>query len=392
MRRSIIVFLVLAFTQITGWGVVGLLPVVGSSVAVDLQTTLPIVFMGTAIMFVTMGLIAPIVGKAFARFGAKRVMALGAASIGTGLSVLGMTKSVPVYFLAWCAMGGGGAMFLTTAAYVYLADFAEERARGMIGTLMLITGLAGSLFWPLTAYLEHLVAWRTTTEIYAGGMVLLVAPLVLFGLPEVRVRHKTKGLDRPAARRGRIFWLLVIAIALNSFVTFGMEANGIELFRVLGADPAWAVGLASFLGLLKVFGRLIDLAGGKRWDALSTGIVSAAMVPAGLLVLLFFGATTASVLASLILFGIGSGAFAVARATMPLIFYKKAEYAATMSTIALPMNLSSAMAAPILSGILTERGAGTTLALLVFCSGTAFCLLLSLSGSRTREMAETPYA
>ena len=39
----------------------------------------------------------------------------------------------------------------------------------------------------------------------------------------------------------------------------------------------------------------------------------------------------------LALFGIGSGAFAVARATMPLVFYSKADYAVVLSATALPL-------------------------------------------------------
>lgn len=386
MSRNLSVFLILAFTQITAWGMVGVLPVLAPLIAADLQVPLPTAFLGTAVMYTIMGLAAPVVGKAFQRFGAKRVMGGGAVLIGVGLAVLSVSASVAVYLAAWGVMGMAGAMFLTTAAYVYLADFADERARGMIASLMLVTGLAGSVFWPLTAYLEHLFGWRATMEIYSGVMILIVMPLVLFGLPEAGNAQRARDADARTAHRGRIFWFLVMAIALNSFVTFGMEAIGIELFRVLGADPAMAIGMASFLGVLKVCGRLIDLLGGKRWDALSTGIVAGSMIPAGLLILLVFGATTSSIVACLLLFGIGSGAFAVARATMPLVFYDKADYAAAMSAIALPMNIVSAMAAPVLSGLLTASGAPATLTLLVVCSGAALLLLLKLGKNRKQAV------
>src|SRR5690606_12551330 len=117
------------------------------------------------------------------------------------------------------------------------------------------------------------------------------------------------------------------AVTLNGFVTFGMEATGIELFQALGAEPGWAIGIAALLGVFKVCGRLVDLLGGRRWDALMTGLVAAAMIMAGLLPLLILGGGQGPVLACLVLFGIGSGAFAVARATMPLLFYSKADYA-----------------------------------------------------------------
>ncbi|MFX8612673.1 hypothetical protein ABTM13_19735, partial [Acinetobacter baumannii] len=84
--------------------------------------------------------------------------------------------------------------------------------------------------------------------------------------------------------------LLIAAIALNSFVTFGIEAVGIQLLQSMGLDLSRAVAIASFLGVAKVSGRIVDLVGGKRWDGLSTAIVSGAMVPAGLFILWSGGA------------------------------------------------------------------------------------------------------
>lgn len=50
-------------------------------------------------------------------------------------------------------------------------------------------------------------------------------------------------------------------------------------------ELARAVAVASLLGVFKVGGRVIDLLGGNRWDGLSTGIVSGAMIPIGLAVM-----------------------------------------------------------------------------------------------------------
>ncbi len=383
MKRKIFVFIILAFTQVVGWGVVGFLPVLASSIADDLRIPLPTVFVGTTIFYASMGLAAPVIGKAFGRFGAKTVMVLGAVLIGLGLGFISLSGVPLVYLASWAVIGVGGAMFLTTAAYVYLTDFANEQARGLIGSLMLVTGLAGSVFWPLTAFLQQHFDWRGILQIYTAGIFLVILPMVMYGIPQVTDPEPYSTAQQPRARKSGIFWLLVAAITLNGFVTYGLEAIGIELFRALGADTAWALGMASFLGVLKVCGRLIDLVGGRRWNAVSTGIIAGAMIPFGLLVLFAFGAKPAAIAACLLFFGVGSGAFAVARATMPLVFFNKAEYAAAMSVIALPLNLISALAAPALSGVLMVSGAPAALLLLVVVSGASFCVLLRL-GSLTR--------
>jgi len=388
MHRRFLVFSLLAATQILGWGTVGILPVTAARAAKDLGVDLAVVFLGTSVLFVTMGLAAPWAGRGFRRFGARRVMAAGALLIGVSLAVIAFAPSPEIFLAGWAITGFGGAMFLTTAAYVYLADCGDERARGLIGSLMLVTGLAGSVFWPVTAFLDGLYGWRVTVLIYAAVMVLLVSPAVVFGLPETgAAANREKTANRPERGRDRIFLLVVLIIVLNGFATFGIESVGIELFRALGTDLARAVAIASLLGIFKVGGRVIDLLGGRNWDGLSTALVSGATIPLGLMAVAFWGASVWAVAGYLCLFGLGSGAFAVARATMPLVFYRKADYAIAMSAIALPMNLINALAPPALAALLVRTGPYEVLGLLAAISTAAFALLLYLNRLRDRATA-----
>ena len=381
MQRHFLVLLLLAVTQTTGWGVVSVLPVIATPVATEFRTSLSVIFLGTSVMFVAMGLAAPWAGRAFRIFGTRQVMAAGAGLIGLGLCVLALSPNLSVFWIAWALTGLAGAMFLTTAAYAYIAEYAEDRARSLIGTLMLVTGLAGSVFWPITAFLDDLMGWRGAVYVYAGVMALVVCPLVWFGLPATGAITATP-THQGRGRKGLVFVLLVVAIALNSFVTFGIQAVGIELLQAMGMDVAGAVAVASLLGVFKVGGRVVDLLGGKRWDGLSTGIVSGAMIPMGLIAIWIGGAGILSVGGYLLLFGIGSGAFAVARATMPLVFFEKADYAAAMATIALPMNLISALAPPALAALMAGIGAQAVFAVLGVLSMASFAVLLRLNGMR----------
>lgn len=229
MQHRHFVLFILALTQITGWGAVSVLPVLARNVSNEFETPLSFVFLGTSVMFIAMALTAPMAGRAFRRFTTRRVMAAGACLIGLGLCFLSLASSLAVFWIVWALIGVAGAMFLTTAAYAWLAEYADHRARSLIGTLMLVTGLAGSVFWPMTAFLEHLVGWRGAVLIY-GGVMLLVGLLVRFGLPPTPAPDLVPTSKGPA-RRGRVFTLLFTAIALNSFVTFGIEAVGIELLR-----------------------------------------------------------------------------------------------------------------------------------------------------------------
>ncbi|MFK3854094.1 MFS transporter [Agrobacterium pusense] len=181
MQRHLFVLFLLALTQITGWGVVSVLPVIATTVAVEFRTSLPMIFVGTSVMFVAMGFTAPWTGRAFRRLVPRSVMATGAGMIAAGLYLLALSPDLWVFWAAWVLIGIAGAMFMTTSAYAYIADYAGDRARSLIATLMLVTGLAGSVFWPITAFLDGVVGCASLgiceSSPVSGAVSALVPPV-----------------------------------------------------------------------------------------------------------------------------------------------------------------------------------------------------------------------
>ncbi len=78
MPRHLTVLILLAVTQVIGWGVVGVLPVIAAPVAADLDASAASVFLGPSVMYVAMGLAAPWAGRAFRVHGTRPAMAAGA--------------------------------------------------------------------------------------------------------------------------------------------------------------------------------------------------------------------------------------------------------------------------------------------------------------------------
>ncbi len=145
---------------------------------------------------------------------------------------------------------------------------------------------------------------------------------------------------RPRFREST-FGLVVCAITLNAFVTFGLSAVLIELLRAEGLAPAQALAFGSMLGVIQVSARGLDFLGGGRWDGITTGLVAGTALPVAMLLMMVSEGATWAVAVFILLYGAGSGAMAVARATIPLVFYDQAEFAKAMSMIALPLNLAS---------------------------------------------------
>ena len=382
---------VLAVAQVIGWGTIGLPAIVGRQIAADLQIDVAATFAGTSVLYVVMGLCAPALGTAFARSGARRVMMAGVTIAAPGFVLLALSHGPAVYFLGWAILGVAGSASLSTAAYIMLNEIAGRNAKSAIGALMLVTGLSSSIFWPTTSFLAGLVGWRGVCLVYAAMMVLFCLPLYAYGLPR-RPTHTEKALSlTPSPGAAPLpqstFCLVVSTLALNAFVTFGLSAVFVELLKAEGLSPTDAVTFGSMLGVVQVSARAVDFLGGGRWDGITTGLFAGATLPAAMLLLIAGNGSYLTVALFILLYGLGSGALAVARATMPLVFYDKTEFAKASSQIALPLNLMSAIAPPILVGLLGRFGSNALLGLTMFCSCAALLILVTLSRRRPKAGA-----
>lgn len=390
-KEIIGVLFVLAITQVIGWGTVGLPAVVGQQIAADLHMNISAVFAGTSILYVVMGLCAPILAKAFTRFGARHVMMVGSVIAAPGFVLLSLAQGPVLYFAAWMLLGTAGSATLTTAAYIMLNEIAGRNAKSAIGALMLVTGLSSSIFWPTTSFLSDAAGWRGTCLVYAA-MMLGCLLLYTFGLPRrVTLTDEVGSTEpmtnaAPVVQRGT-FHLVVTAIALNAFVTFGFSAVLIELLKTQGLPPSQAIAFGSMLGVIQVSARGIDFLGGGRWDGITTGLMAGTALPVAMLLLMTGGGSHWMIAAFILLYGLGSGALAVARATIPLVFYDKAEFAKATSRIALPLNLISAVSPPVLIGLLAHFGSNALLSLAILCSCGALLILFLLSRRRPSSLA-----
>ncbi len=381
------VLIVLATTQLIAWGTLSLPAVIGRAMAADLGMDLTAIFASTTVLYMSMGLCSPLLARPFIKHGGRRVMIAGTLLAAPGYALLAAAQGPLSYYAAWLLLGIAGSATLSTASYIVLNEVAGLRARSAIGALMLVTGLSSSIFWPITSALSAHVGWRTTCLLYSGLLLAVSLPLFVFLLPRRVHDHLSPATGAtesgPVAVPARsTFYLLVGASGLNAFVAFGMGAVLIELLKAEGLSAAEAIGFGSLLGVIQISARVIDFLGGGRWDGITTAIVAGLALPAAMLLLMLSHGSHAAIAMFMLIYGLGSGALAVARATMPLVFYDKAAFAKASAQIGLPMNLLSAVAAPILVELLTRYGSNAPLALSLVCSCAAVAMLLLLRQRR----------
>jgi predicted MFS family arabinose efflux permease len=389
-KKIIGALVTLSVVQVIGWGTISLPAIIGRQIASDLNMNLSSVFAGTSTLYIAMGLCAPWLARPFVRFGARRVMVAGTIVAAPGFVLLSIAHGPALYFSAWVILGIAGSASLSTASYIALHEIAGRNAKRAIGALMLVTGLSSSVFWPITSLLTAAAGWRTACLVYAAVTLLVSAPFYAFGLPSRRLQEDesspqgTVPIPTPIPPRRSTFYLITAASGLNAIVTLGLSAVLIELLKSEGLSPSQALLFGSLLGIIQVSARAIDYMGGTRWDAVSTGLVATTILSASLLLLIMSGGQYWAIAAFILLYGIGSGALAVVRATMPLVFYDKAEFARASSHIALPLNLISAASPPILAEMLLRFGSHSLLWLALLLSCGALAILASLRDRRPR--------
>ncbi len=369
-------------TQIIGWGATFNLPgVLGAEIAADLGFSLTVALLGPTVMLVMLAAVSWFLAPMFERHGARTIMTLGSLLAAVGLLLLAGAQGRMSYLLPWVVIGVAGAGMLTTAAQIAVAEIAGDDARQSIGLLALFSGLATTIFWPLTNALSAALGWRASVAILAGSFIVICLPLIRWAISPVT--PAVNGLD-PSTPADVIpidwsmFWLMAGAIAANGFITWGFSLTLIPLFKDRGLGQTEAVAIASSLGLITIAARLIDMLGGRRWTGLTTGLVAATVLPVSYL-LLFIGRGTVVILIFVALYGLAGGAMAIARSTIPLAVFPRAAYARASARLALPLNLAFATAPPVFGAILTRAGADMALILATALSTVALGLLIVLA-------------
>jgi MFS family permease len=391
-RKIVGALLVLAITQIIGWGTVGLPAVVGRQMAADLDMTIAAVFAGTSVLYVTMGLSSPFLVRLLVRHGARLVMTVGALLAVPGFSLLAFAHGPVLYYVGWTVLGMAGSATLATSAYVMLNEVAGPSAKRAIGALMLVTGLSSSVFWPVTAFISGMIGWRGAALTYAALMIVVCCPLYFFGLPrrEVRAERAVPQSEpaptvQKAPNEAGTFGMVTAVIALNAFVAFGLSAVFLELLKASGMPEREAIVYGSSLGVIQISARAVDFIGGARWDGITTALVAGSLLPISFLVLVTGGGAHWSILVFILLYGLGSGALAVARATIPMVFYDSVAFTRATARIALPLNLMSALAPPLLAGLLVHSGRMAMIGVVFVCSCLGLWLLVMLRQRRPKR-------
>ena len=380
----------LVVTRLIGWGTTFYSPaVLVRAFERELGLNAEIVFGGITVLLVVGALVAPMIGRRLDSHGTRETMCLGALVCALGFAVLAAAQGPWSYLASWVVIGLGHALSLANVGNVTVAQLMGERTRRVIGLMMLVTGLASSLFWPITAALMDRFGWRATVLVFAALQLAIVLPIYAMvpryrghpapAQPEAAAPASVLETGRVAAEQRQLaFWLVACAFSASGLVSWGLPLHLIGLFQGGGLTQAEAVWIATLSGPATIAARAIDATLGERLPAERVALMGLLLGPLCCLALPMVPMSVTAACVFIMVFSAALGVISVARATLPLALFGRRGFAAMLGRLTVPQNIAFA-AAPLLFAVLIERfGSRETLLISAAIQFLGFFAMLAL--------------
>jgi MFS family permease len=291
---------------------------------------------GSAIAALTAGAMGPLVGVWIDRYGARRVMAIGALVMGCGFGLMSMIRSLWQLY-ALMVMGATGIACVAWIPNQTLISNWFNRKRGTaMGITLAGIGFGGLAMPPLAGFLIANFGWRVAYAVLGSLAVVIVVsvslaivrsqPADLGLLPDgdppgpgtkpggpidpAGEAAEVPGLNLSEALKTGAFWLLSLGHVLWTFGSMSLVGHLPAFLTDQGFAQKIAVGFPAFAIGISVAGRLTFGALADRFT--KKAIMSLAMTLQVLAVFCLFRVDSFGALPVFaILFGMGLGGGAV---------------------------------------------------------------------------------
>ena len=368
-----VVITALGIAQILGWGTSFYFPAVfAEPIVKDTGWSLGWVVAGTSIGLLVAGLISPQVGRIIDRHGGRPVLLASSLFFAAGLAGIGLAPTLPVYLLAWVVLGIGMGAGLYDAVFSALGRIYGKEARGPITNLTLFGGFAGTICWPLSAFMIEHVGWRDACFIYAALHLVLALPLQMAVIRRAPASPGTASVQADAvqsaepvsiANEGLILALLAVVLSLAAGIGSTVIVHLMIFLQARGVEFSVAVTLATLIGPAQVGARIIERVFGSHYHPIWTLIASYTLMAAGLLLLSLLAGFWIVVLV-IVLYGAGYGISWIGRGTLPLALFGPIRFPRLMGKLAFPSLIVQALSPSAGAWLIETSGANATIGLL----------------------------
>ncbi len=329
------------------------------------------------ILFLVIGVASPLAGRLVDRYGARKVISIGALVAGLGLALLSQTHNLWYFYLGYGISAVGMAATGLTPVTAVVSNWFKKRRGLAIGIMGTGLGTGGITLAPLIGgYLIPNFGWRASYLGLALLTCVLVIPLATLvirtkpadmGLhpdgvetPEAAPAAKTppstsEGFTLRMALATSTFWIITIPFLIGAFGETGVMQNQVPHLEDIGfpaataATALGAVGLANIIGGLG-FGWLCDRIQPKYALSIGLGLRLVSTI-------ILMNVTSESSLAMIWLYaltmGLGTGSGLPAASMLTSSNFGLASYGSIFGVIMM-MAMISIAAAPLMAGYMYD--------------------------------------
>lgn len=137
--------------------------------------------MGLAFMNITMGLMAPFLGKAVDRYSIRSIMLVGACLMAFGFFCAAQISALwQFYVILGTFLGVGEALLGMIPSQTLVANWFIKKRGTALGIATMGVSMSGMIMAPLSSTLIEHIGWRYTFIVYGLSALAVVVPLVYF--------------------------------------------------------------------------------------------------------------------------------------------------------------------------------------------------------------------
>jgi MFS family permease len=275
------------------------------------------------------GLLAPVVGFLFDRWGPRKLIFTGATITGLGLLLLSRTNSLAMFFGSFILMSTALSISAGVVPMTVVGNWFRKRVS--LATGIVVSGVAaGGILVPLVTWVVDTYEWRMAMVIFGLGAWVIIFPLALvvrhrpeqygylpdgehsqtIDVDEVQTAAQYHEVDISAkqALKGRAFWHIALGMMCHFMVAIAVTTHVMPYLSSIGIPRATSSLVAMAIPLVTIAGRLGFGWFGDRFDKRRVTAVGMALMAIGML--LFNSVDIAGtwiMIAFIIVFGIGYG-------------------------------------------------------------------------------------
>lgn len=386
----------LALGQMVSWGSLYYsLAVVALPMEQELGWSKVEINAGLTVNLLVASVMALPVGALIDRYGGYWFMVLGATSGAVLLAIWSMTSSLPIFYLVWAGLGLVHACTLSESAYNIVVSNLADHRRG-ITMISLLSGFSSSTAIPFITLLSETLGWRPAIMIVAVIHFMipgLVSAWVLRGIRSAGSKPLVEGASLLPERlplrrivRDRIFWALVAAFSVHTFVGNGITFHTIPLLLENGYAMSLIVGIMALHGPSQVLARFTLLMVGTRISTAGFGRAAFGLAALGVLMLIvsvWWGVSVLVIFA--LLYGMATGMLTLVRANSVIEYLGAYGYGAATGALTMAVTLprtTAAVAFALLWETTDSYGPVLWIALTASCGGLAAFWLATVWNSR----------